>query len=219
MTILKKPGSLRRHHHLSFGYTVHIKNDRRFVKIGFSWFIIQVIKKTLIIFTDRKTILWLTQTVFQMWLDFMGNKLISFSKDDSFAIEIQVEYKVNFIQKQTRIITYLYGWTHKGTRSISQILWNMFSSCEAINSCLKSSPHFTITESSFQLARWPYGELSLTRLSFSWENNLLNSRGSRRFAGFKLPAMVLWGRPLTDPPGRAWKSCSCLRETSRTGAS
>ena len=53
----------------------------------------------------------------------------------------------------------------------------------ARSSCLRSSPHFTIAASNFQLARCPYGDASLIRLTFWCHGSFMaaaeGSSGSR----------------------------------------
>lgn len=63
----------------------------------------------------------------------------------------------------------LYGFIHKGTCSISHIFWNTSNNWNAISSWRRSSPHFTMQESNFQVERWPYGDVSRIRVSFSWK--------------------------------------------------
>lgn len=68
--------------------------------------------------------------------------------------------------------TYLYGRTQRGTCSSCQIFCNIESSCEARSSCLRSSPHFTITASNLQDAKCPYGLEALMRCCFCSHGSL-----------------------------------------------
>lgn len=70
------------------------------------------------------------------------------------------------------ICTYLYDRTQRGTCSSCQIFCNIDSNCEARSSCLRSSPHFTITASNLQDAKCPYGLEARMRRCFCSHGSL-----------------------------------------------